>query len=233
MNLIRKWFQNDNIKKQGWLQAGKKQGTHYLFYQCGQPRSILNYLNGKLHGMQEYYFFTGQLKRRVEYNHGKKNGIMEAYNIEGELFLQCFYLDNKLHGEFYRHSDQQIERANYSRGILNGSRRLYEPMSMILQATDYVNNKKNGDSKVYTDDGILLKHLRYKDNKLHGECVEYSRGQVYCISHFKEGLKDGDFMLFYPDGKVEVKAKYRNNKPVMWKKFDENGKIKADPKLNS
>lgn len=231
MNLIRKWFANDNIKKQGWIQNGKKEGTHYLFWQSGQPRSVNNYLNGKLHGAQKYYYFTGQIKKQVEYFHGIKNGLSETHSIEGELTLQCFYLNNKLHGEYYEFDGLTTVRANYTRGVLNGPRKAFEASSMTLQTTDYQNNQKNGDSLVYTDDGILIKHLRYKDNKLHGECREYHNGLIYCIQNFKDGLKHGDFIIFFQSGlerKIQIMAKYKNNKLVSWKKFDQNGKLLKD-----
>lgn len=230
MNLIRKWFTNDNIKNQGWIQSGKKEGTHYLFWQSGQTRSVNNYLKGKLHGTQKYYFFTGQIKKQIEYCNGTKNGLMTTYNIEGDVTLQCYFFNNKLHGEYYEFDGLTTVRANYTRGMLNGARKAYEASSMTLQTSDYLNNKKNGDSRIFTDDGILLKHLRYKDNKLHGECIEYSHGQIYCVSHFKEGLKHGDYIMYYPSGKVHIKAKWINNKQIEWKSFDENGKIKPEKK---
>ena len=230
MNLVRKWFTNNNIKKQGWISNGVKEGTHYLYYQSGQLRSVTNYLNGKLHGVQKYYFFTGQVKNQVEYCNGIKNGLTEKNSIEGDLLFQCFFVDGKMNGTCFEYEDNSFVWSNYFMGQLHGVRWEDNMGTKLLKSTSYVNGKKNGDSKVYAYDGTLLQHFKYKDDKLEGEFIEYSKDLVHSMGHFKDGLKDGEFTTFYPDGKIHIQSKFKNNKQVEWKSFDENGKVKPEVK---
>ena len=233
MKLIRTWFKNNNIKKQGWFQNNKKEGTHYLFWQSGKNRSVNNFLNGKLHGIQRYYFFTGQLKKQVEYCNGTKSGIMQTYSIEGYLTLQCYFFNNKLQGECFEFDGMTTTIKNYSGGMLNGARRDVRAIGGTWMATDYINNKKSGDSLVFTENGILLQHLRYKNDKLHGECKEYHKGKIYCISNFKEGLKHGDYIIYFPldfEDKIQAIGRYKNNKLISWQRYDIDGKMIEDKK---
>ena len=40
-----------------------------------------------------------------------------------------------------------------------------------------------------------------------------------------KGVKDGKYQAFYPDGKLQVNGKFKNNqKTGVWKYFDKDGK---------
>ena len=172
-----------------------------------------------------------ELKKQVEYYNGTKNGLLQTYSIEGYLTFQCYFFNNKLHGECLEFDGVTTTISNYSRGMLNGARRRYEASSMTLQISDYLNNKKNGDSLLFTENGVLLQHLKYKDDKLHGECKEYHKGKIHCISNFKDGLQHGDYIIYFLLGfedKIEARAKYKNNKLISWQKYDFDGKMIDD-----
>ena len=230
MNLVRKWFANNNLKQQGWVSNGKKEGTHYLYYQSGFLRSVTNYLNGKLHGVQKYYFFTGEVKQQVEYFHGTMNGQMDRRSIEGEIIFQCFFVDNKREGVCYEAVGADQTWSTYSKGLLNGSRLEIKASNKTCVVTEYRNNRRHGDSKVFTLEGALLQHSRYQEDRLEGDFIEYSKDLIQSKGTFKDGLKHGDFITYYSDGKIQTKAQYKNNKQIDWKAFDQNGRIIPEKK---
>jgi antitoxin component YwqK of YwqJK toxin-antitoxin module len=230
--VFREWYKNGNIKKQYWLLGNKLHGILQSFYLNGRPKAYLNYAHGKLDGSQKYFHQNGEVAKIVEYVNGKKNGECKKYGIE--TAVQCEYLNNKLHGRKIFVDSKNVTDCFYVNGKLNGPWISSNNITGLTEKGNYLNNKKEGTWEVEKIVSVNKKSvkvspvqkLNYKNGTLHGECIEYVGGNVRGVSFYKDGLRHGEFTLYYGDGQIEVKAVYRNNKVISWNKYGPDGVLK-------
>lgn len=232
--LVQEWFKNNNIKKQYWTLRGKISGTLYSFFAHGKPRAVLNYEKGKLHGLQQYFWSNGNIKDTFEYDHGVKHGEVQTFNSAGTIVKQSARFERgKKSGEWLEwYDEQQFGTVNYKNGKLNGAAFLQSHACGTKEEGVFINNKKHGLWITQDSKKNLVRKLNFVDNALHGECIEYNSGQKRAVSNFKDGLRHGDFTMYYPDGKIEIKAVYRKNRAVQWLQFDSDGNLKPSNPLD-
>jgi antitoxin component YwqK of YwqJK toxin-antitoxin module len=63
------------------------------------------------------------------------------------------------------------------------------------------------------DDGFPLSDVRYKNGKLHGILIQYDssyKNNIYTISEYKDGLKDGKSIEYHTNGKISEEELYEN-----------------------
>ena len=78
--------------------------------------------NEPVTGLAEWYYDNGQLKTFIHYVDGKRNGLNEDFYEDGLLAERSTYVDGKrngLHEEYYRNG-QLMERRHYVYGKGNG-----------------------------------------------------------------------------------------------------------------
>jgi len=232
--LVREWFSNGNIKKQYWRVRGKIHGNYYSFYKNGKQRSVLSYVKGKLHGVQEYFWYMGKIFKISEYENGLKHGQTRFYDWDGNIFIDFNYVNGKKDGECIDSRFGSVSNLTYSHGRLHGHARVFDRLSNTIEEGIFINNKKNGSWVTEDSKGRPVRRLCFVNNVLDGRCIEYHIGQKRCIGDYKNGLRHGDFLMYYADGHIEIKARYRNNKPIEWASFDPDGNLKpsnpSDPR---
>ena len=178
-NSLRKisfFYNSGELKYQVNYLNGKINGQSVGFFKSGKKSYILNYDNGILQGLSETYFENWALKSTCTFENGKKNGIEETYekNISNQ---EQTYLSSK---------------RNYENGELDG-----------LEEGFYPNGKKKFTQ--YWDKGLLsgTKYLYFQSDINGKEVVkqEYS---------FKNGVKNGDYITYYYNGKKETQGIYKD-----------------------
>ena len=87
------------------------------YYKNGTKKSVYPYVDFEkniYHGTIEKYFENGNLKSEVEYVNGKKNGILKTYFEDGSLKRDDVMKDNELiSGHFYNAQGEEIEHVAY------------------------------------------------------------------------------------------------------------------------
>lgn len=183
--------------------------------------------NGKRHGeWKGTYADKKKLRYEGTFNHGKETGVFKFYNDDktstlmatrdfsakdGSSFTIFYDAEGKKTGEgrevnqmregewkFYHPGKNTVMSVeNYSKGKLNGVRKVYFPDGKIAEETGYVNGIKNGIYKKYTEKGILLEDSNYKDGSFHGPAVyRDAQGNVAVKGQFTKGLKTGIWQYF-------------------------------------
>lgn len=73
----------------------------------------------------------------------------------------------------------------------------------------------------------LIGRLFSYNKKIEGKCVIYNfDGKIlWAEGHYKNGLKQGNHLQYYEDGKVKAKTNYVSNIPVYTIDYDANGNI--------
>ena len=134
---------------------------------------------------------------------------------------------NKLYdGEWkYYHfeSKEIMSTENYSKGKLNGVKKVFYKNGKIAEETTYVNGIKNGPYKKYYEKGDVFEDATYKNDQFDGP-VTYNDGAGKSIKgQFKDGKKSG-IWKYYTNGKL---TKEENPNKAKKEKFKIDSKNKG------
>lgn len=205
---------------------------------------------GKRHGKWGDVYDTTKLPRyEGTFDHGKETGIFKFYQNDKNSTLiatrdfsagngtsyTIFYDENgkKLsegkevnrlrEGEwkFYHPGKEAIlSIEQYTKGKLNGIRKVYFPNGNIAEEAEYKNDMKNGIYKKYTEEGIVLEESVYKNNELHGLAIyRNAEGEVVSKGQFANNVKTG-IWKYFEKGKL-VKEEDKTNLKIELKRIRE------------
>ena len=98
--VVRTYYDNEETKlfEEYFINAGKIEGIYNSYYQHGQLREKVNYVDGKMNGIYKEYYYNGQLAGEVNYIFGKMNGIYKSYHLNGKLESEVNYVNGKKKG---------------------------------------------------------------------------------------------------------------------------------------
>ena len=83
------------------LKDGILDGTGYVYYTDGTPKSEIPYIQGQVNGIMKKYDRMGKLSEEIPYQNNKKEGIAKYYDEKGSLISQMVYLDDEPNGDMY------------------------------------------------------------------------------------------------------------------------------------
>ena len=144
-----------------------------------------------------YHYWKGKVTSKGTYVNGKRQGPYYGYGDRGNITFKSYYENDKLEGKVYRY----LDNGKYS------------------SIETYVNGMVNGPCEFYDENGRLSAkgnfiEVRNKDK------ADYSKGQTG-ISIVPSS---GEYVSYYPNGKVRAKGQYQNMKQVgIWYYYDERG----------
>lgn len=200
----------DNIKINRTDDQGRKQGRWIEFYENGNKKRELNYLNDKLHGFYREYDLGGKI-------------ILEQRYINGDLFVPKTEDEVKLKAE--------IKKAFYPNGKIQYEGAFIDSIPVGIHK-EFDENGKIVKVKEYTSDGLLkgegmydVNGLRTGEWKLYDPFYEY----FYAVGSYEKGLKTGKWTFFYPGNNVEMEGYYEQEKPEKeWIWYYPDGKIRRE-----
>ena len=73
----------------------RKNGTAKSYYEDGQVRQTIDYLNGLKHGVARTYYENGELYMVSRYKHNLLHGIRERYHPDGQLMSEAPYFEDR------------------------------------------------------------------------------------------------------------------------------------------
>lgn len=82
---------------------------------------------------------------------------------------------------------------------------------------------RNGNFKFYTKLGELSSEGIYKNNLKQGVWKEYKNGKLWVSSMYEEDSLNGEFLVFYPTGKIKRNDIYRKGELKVGLCYDKNG----------
>ncbi|PZR41243.1 MAG: hypothetical protein DI538_01950 [Azospira oryzae] len=180
----------------------------FLFIKCNQQEY-----------RQEFYD-NGAIKTKSEIAHGIKNGIEYIYSPEGETVAIHHYQDDSLSGtsSFYKKDGMLYLQITYSKGVKEGSYRIYYQNGNIGEAGTFHQNKKRGtrfifyekdSGKVKTEFYTLGSHNLHKDGYFEYDYYskEYNRqGELINQKQVFLVLLPNDTLS--PGAEIKVKFKF-------------------------
>ena len=150
-------------------------------------------------------------KKRMVY----KNG---AWTLNGMLYSGPF-IDYFLNG-------RKSEEGTLKNGLLNGSRKVYNPGGNLVQDYTYKQGIQNGPAKKYYPDGNLSDDGNFLSGRKDGVWQEYyPNKQLRESMTFKEGMPVGEVKIYWSNGRLEYIAHFQNG--VLIPKGDEKKLVDA------
>jgi antitoxin component YwqK of YwqJK toxin-antitoxin module len=193
-------YPNGNISSEGYIRNGKPDGFWKSYYVTGVLKSEGKRTSFLLDSIWAFYDQAGDTTEKISYLLGKRNG----YHIR--------YQKDAVNG-LYIHSSEL-----YAGDRKEGTARIFYPEGKIRQTIPYVNGKKDGLSREYDREGKIITLLEYNNDFL------ISRER---INHTDaSGLKQGEWLDFYPGGGIRTERNYRDDQlHGYYKEYDERGKL--------
>ena len=162
-------------------------------------------------GKKTEYYYGNVIKAEYTLLNGKLNGLYKSYYSNGKLEKTGNYSNGKEHGlfkEYHNRGDGGI-RLEYSmvNGVKNGHFKQYDPFTELLSQT-----------------GAFLK------GKEHGTFVKYNEKGVKEAEYvMANGLTDGPFKVFYPNGLLKQTGSFLKDKEHgAFAEYDEEGVKEAE-----
>jgi antitoxin component YwqK of YwqJK toxin-antitoxin module len=205
-------------KRIGWNYDGKENveenytcqdGHQYvnIKYKCMNDSKIFSEYNkcdDELHGQQIQYRNEGIKYSESNYIHGKRCGLSIDYWDNGNICDVTDYIDGKA---CFSENCREDAYGKSLRFYENGHPRIVE---------NYKGGKKHGEYIIYCEDGNLHEMGQYDNDKKIGEWKSWwyrerlnkyklnSNAEVkdglHEISHYNDGLLDGEFITYHLDG---------------------------------
>jgi antitoxin component YwqK of YwqJK toxin-antitoxin module len=234
----RYFYKNGSNYRLGSYKNDLRDGLWQTWYEDGTLLMEGSYVNGKEEGEWKNYWDNGVLKNKSTFKNGKLNGNWVSYSLQKSLVLEGKYKDDLKVGEwrdYYENgalkeiNNYKIKKSkNRQNDVLilgmkqvvslpHGKYEAYSHVDYQLKAKgQYKDGLKNGTWYDYYPGGVIPTYItQYKKGKLHGVMKEFGRrGNLHSEIHYKNGLKDGWFLIFDNSGKITVQKMFSNGVEV-------------------
>ncbi len=147
---------------------------------------------------------------------GLKEGYWEKYDSHGTLVYRGYFVNGKPVGTFKRYYDNgKVRSIQYFHPHSDTVDVTFFYMNGKLAATgQYVNKKKNGEWRYFSFYHDSLTYLEtYKNDLKDGPSITfYPAGDTAEIIHFRAGKKEGRWTQYYPGGQLKLTAHYSGDR---------------------
>ncbi len=199
-----------------------KDGYQIFKYPNGSVSSEGMFKNGKPEGFWKTYYVTGIKRSEGRYTNFKLDSIWIFYDQAGDTIEKISYMFDRKNGYYYKYK-KDISAGSYiwSKELYAGGRKegtgyFYFPDGKIQQTISYNAGKREGLSKEYDKDGNVITLMEYSNDFL------VSRVKINRID--PNGLKQGQWMEFYPNGSKKSEKTYRDDQlHGYYKEYDARG----------
>lgn len=193
---------------------------------CAQPVQDVN-----LNGYNKFYYDNGKISSEGTMRDGKPDGYWKTYSVNGMLKSEGNRKDFQLDSiwKFYSEMGKLAFEFSYKEGKKNGLKKTYDTKDGALTMSEsYVNDTKDGPTTIYYKDGKVKETIPFVAGKEEGQGFEYDPdGTILTLTQYKmgfiqkseiinrkdkNGLKQGMWKEFYPNGMVKSEVTYTDDK---------------------
>ena len=206
-----KWitnYENGKTLMSGEYINGLEHGQWINYWENGTMKNSAYFKSGELNGEWKSFSPEHTLLIDGEYKNGLKSGEWRSYNGSGKLLL----LENfKVIKSKQKPSEIIVIGRNQPISVLHGKFEAYSEVDFTLKASGvYKKGKKNGTFIDYYPGGVIPTIVaQYKNGRLNGLFQQFTRrGAIRHQIQYKDGLKDGSFLIFNSSGKVIVRKEF-------------------------
>jgi Uncharacterized protein conserved in bacteria len=182
---VRDYYISNKIQMTGAFKSKKlisRQGHFIYYHENGKKSSEGNYINNRAEGFWNYWHENGQKKSSGEYLAGKKEGAWEYWYEDGS---------KKSEGKYLKDESVDVWNYWYQSGQLK-SKETYKKDGLFTYEGYY----ENGAARVK---GNIV------NGKPQGTWVYWnSDGRITMKGDFNHGLKDGEWIRFFPYSEMNL-----------------------------
>lgn len=146
-------------------------------------------------------------------------------NINGKL---CGEDGKPFSGRTKRAGEEYTDIYSYKNGELDGLNVVYYKND-IKEIGHWKDGKQNGLFQMYTEDGILIDSGTFKNGERDGLTEQFynDTGKLRVSANYKNGVLDGEFKVYYPNGNLQGEVTYKNGEMNgEYKEYNENKNIR-------
>ena len=154
---------------------------------------------------------------------------MKSHLFVHILFISALFVNSSFCAQnalAYKLHDKDTINVLDKDSLKQGIWKEFWPNGDLKSEVSYKNNKKQGLEITWFDDlDCVESEAYYKDGLLDGPSIYYSRKcKKEFFETFKNGLKEGLELEYYPNGRVKAEGKFKKgNLDGYYKIFDKNG----------
>lgn len=155
---------------------------------------------------------NGTKKSEIQLKNNAYNGHAAYWYDNGNKELECYYLNNILHGPMIRYypNGHKKEGFSYNMGKLDGLFTSWNTDGSKAAESAFINGILNGPYHEFYPDGTLMVEGHYLDGKFTKKWLYYnSEGNIVGIGNFDHG--SGIQQGFYSNGKLKRAVRYKDN----------------------
>lgn len=213
---LQRWFNSKNcgdqhLSEQLLYERGYASGEHiqFLMGEEGKPQLVLRefYSKGILDGRHEEWFGNGKKAAEYIYKQGLLEGRKTIWNRHGVITYVGDFHHGRAVGRHKRVLENGMEEiATYSAGQLDGLFTLYyqdQPHLGKIKAVEagFVSGQLDGDYMEFTPVGSITRKLHFKDGVREGEAILYSKNcELLLKANFQNGKLEGVVTQYHPNG---------------------------------
>ena len=146
-------------------------------------------------------------------------------NINGKL---CAEDGKPFSGRIKETSGDYTNIYSYKSGELHGLNVSYYK-DKIKEIGHWKDGKQNGIFQLYTEEGILVDDANFKEGERDGLTEQFysDTGKLRVSGNYKNGVLDGEFKAYYPNGNLQGEVNYKNGEMNgEFKEYHENKNIR-------
>ena len=237
---------------------GDSTGT-FDFTNYGRNGNKINsgsYLEGKRDGNWTLYYYYGNVWKQYQYKDGLLDGEYKTFHLNGAPEIVSSYKSGERDGYYikYHRSGNKIAEGFLKKGLQEGHWYYYYPDGSLDGYYYYEGGELSGWSISYAVDGQVKSRSQHHEGRLfqhivfnkHGEVItevdfavhkkaiiKSAPDIVLAEYHVKNGLYDGGYLWYHPNGKVLSKKTFVNDKKKgLYQRFYDSGEIREQGNFN-
>jgi antitoxin component YwqK of YwqJK toxin-antitoxin module len=251
---VQSFYENGSIKTNKLYKNDMLDGTQSSYYPTGVKNTSADYKDNKENGREISYYPNSKLKYDLKVVNDNYEGELVQYYDNGHVKEKSFLKEGKRTGkseDFYNYPENKLRAVStYVNGIITGDYKSYYDNGKMEETGKYTKDgKKDGKWLTYYDNDTLFSEEYYSNGKV-DEITRYfdingkptseynyknnvlqdyksfdENGKVRFTSK-KDGKRDYDLLLYYPNGNRQKEGKIiNNNLDGPWMFYDRNGYI--------
>jgi antitoxin component YwqK of YwqJK toxin-antitoxin module len=170
-----------------------------------------------------FYFGSDYISAQTEFKNahdsinwvdskGMKQGKFRKTDKDGKTIYEGYFRNNNPYGTFkYFDEDGKITAINvFSKDGKSSHTKMFHRNGNIMAKGKYLNQLRDSVWEFYSED-TLVSREGYLGGKKNGISITYFKGAgILEQSTWKNGVEEGPYKEFYPDGKLKKEGNYVN-----------------------
>ncbi len=218
---------NGNIESISRFVDGKSVGEAKSFFTNGKIEKILHYKDDLADGYYVEYYKNGNINSHGNYLKDDVEGYWATYNPDKSLAGENFYIEGQKNGiqRKYSITGKIFETETFYKGVLLSSMN-YDSLGNVIDSIGYTNASGLKSYHFYKG-GPVKSEINIQYGNFNGDYVFYfPNGKINVKGQFFNGYKNGKWTWYYWNGNVSTTGNYKyGDTDGKWEYYTEDGKL--------